>query len=239
MVRLSCMWGTIIMYVGGFPLFAHISPDAGNRWYSFDPLFDGDLTFSSNRVPCNPNLRDPNGNIIRNGNNCKPNLTGDSDVIYTPFGGGMFIWYRQGVDDRLSLGISPDAGLKCWRFVPPFGIEDLVAGASETVRNQWNFPARCEGPANPSNPNQRYVNAYWWDFPQLALSNRYLYLSTDNLLGCTTDPRVWTDPKMPDTLTMRGGNYYEVWTKVPPALDDSTFDAPAVAIKKEDFLSYP
>lgn len=83
--------GTIIMYVGGFPFFARISPDAGNRWYSFDPLFDGDLTFSSNRVPCNPNLRDPNGNIIRNGNNCKPNLTGDSDVIYTPFGGGMFI----------------------------------------------------------------------------------------------------------------------------------------------------
>jgi len=28
-------------------------------------------------------------------------------------------------------------------------------------------------------------------------------------------------------------------TKVPPSLDDNTFDAPAVAIKKEDFLSYP
>jgi hypothetical protein len=28
-------------------------------------------------------------------------------------------------------------------------------------------------------------------------------------------------------------------TKVPPALDDSTFDSLAVAARKEDFLSYP
>lgn len=186
--------GRTIMYVGGPPAFIRISPNAGNSWYSFDPLFDGDLTFSSNRVPCDANLRDQNGNTIRSDRNCAPNITGDSDVIYTPFGGGKFIWYRQGVDGRLSLGISPDAGLRSWRFIPPFGIEDLVAGASETIRSQWSLPTRCQGPANPNDPNQRYVNAYWWDFPQLALSNRYLYLSTDILLGCTTDPRVWTDP---------------------------------------------
>jgi hypothetical protein len=28
-------------------------------------------------------------------------------------------------------------------------------------------------------------------------------------------------------------------TKVPPSLDDNTFVVPAVAIEKEDFLSYP
>jgi hypothetical protein len=28
-------------------------------------------------------------------------------------------------------------------------------------------------------------------------------------------------------------------TKVPPSLDDNTFDEPAVAVKKEDFLSHP
>jgi hypothetical protein len=28
-------------------------------------------------------------------------------------------------------------------------------------------------------------------------------------------------------------------TKVPPSLDDNTFDALAVAVRKEDFLSYP
>ena len=49
----------------------------------------------------------------------------------------------------------------------------------------------------------------------------------------------WADQYIAQIILEEAKRITTETTKVPPALDDNTFDAPAVAIKKEDFLSYP
>jgi hypothetical protein len=85
----------------------------------------------------------------------------DQDVIYDK-SRDIFIWYRQGVRNssgvnRFRLGVSTNGG-SSWCF--------------------WNW--------YPTNFNSSWTNQ-WWDYPHLALSNNYLYFTT-NMFNNNTPP---------------------------------------------------
>ena len=63
-----------------------------------------------------------------------------------------------------------------------------------------------------------------------------------SIIECTTSDlssKIGADQYIAQIILEEAKRITTETTKVPPALDDNTFDAPAVAVKKEDFLSYP
>ncbi|MCZ7394654.1 MAG: hypothetical protein ABOK23_01145 [Candidatus Methanoperedens sp.] len=82
-----------------------------------------------------------------------PTFCCDQDVIYEQ-SRDIFIWYRQGIQNAngvnyFRLGISNDKGAT-WVFYNVY----------------------------PTNINSTWTNQ-WWDYPQLALSNNYLYIASN------------------------------------------------------------
>jgi hypothetical protein len=193
------------IYVGNF--FVLRSTDGGTNWVSRD---------YNEEFMCN--IHHPNAS-------CDGNNTGDNDVIYSPLI-QKFLWYRQGVDGTFSLGISPDTST--WNFVrveannfregqacqPPLTVAEHLQGwnpllapaCDEFNLNRILMEANLKAELlNHSRPND--VN-FWWDFPQLALSNRYLYISTDIMLGCGTTGLDWA---FEQTLSPRCAPGQSLW----------------------------
>jgi hypothetical protein len=160
--------GSTAFYVGNH--FAYRSDDAGVTWHN-SGLFNTD-NYTHSRVPCNRTM--PISDT-----NCFPNNTGDNDVIYSPRI-GKFIWYRQGYDGNSSLGISSDTRTWTWIYIEANNFRSEFNLNSVLQNNGLTRPSQC--PDESAAPGCK-VN-FWWDYPQLALSNRYLYVSTNVNLGC-------------------------------------------------------
>jgi hypothetical protein len=78
----------------------------------------------------------------------------DQDVIFDPQH-NIFIWYRQAQNDKLYLG------------------ENFFAlGISSDLKN-WTFYA-----VKPTDIDSTWTKQ-WFDYPQIALGNKYLYITTN------------------------------------------------------------
>jgi hypothetical protein len=108
----------------------------------------------------------------------------DQDTIYDK-SRDIFIWYRQGIKNasnvnRFRLGVSTNGGAT-WCF--------------------WNW--------YPTNFNSSWTNQ-WWDYPHLALSNDYLYF-TSNMFASSYTRSVLGRASL-DTLRSCGSLSFTYWT---------------------------
>jgi hypothetical protein len=111
----------------------------------------------------------------------------DNDVIYDPIH-GMFLWYLQGTKEMdgantLALGISKD-NLKSWQFIK----------------------------FKPTNINETWVNQAS-DYPYLALSNGYLYISMNMMKNSP-----FFDPQSIRPIVLRI-SLTELAAGLPPAIE--------------------
>ena len=77
----------------------------------------------------------------------------DQDTIFDP-SDNMFIWYKQGITNNVT------------------GENFAALGVSSNLKN-WTFYT-----IKPTDLNQRWTKQ-WFDFPQLALGKKYLYITTN------------------------------------------------------------
>jgi hypothetical protein len=154
--------GRSILYTGNY--FVRSSADAGTSWSS-------DIDYNQQFY----HARAPSGTS---------NNAGDNDVVYSQRI-QKFIWYRQGGDGRFNLAISPDLTPGSWRYINVEANNFRSELSLDTVLRNNGLPAP-RGTCTDESTRECNIN-FWWDFPQLAVTERYLYISTDVMLGCGRD----------------------------------------------------
>jgi hypothetical protein len=168
LARVSCLWlepavasnGRITLYTGN--LFVTRSTNSGTDWSSIG--IDYSQGFYHARLP--PGT---------------PNNTGDNDVAYSSHI-SKFIWFRQGSDGRFNIGLSSDLSPNSWTYVN-VEANNFRSDLNLDTILQANSLQSPRGDCPDETRRECNIN-FWWDFPQIALTNRYLYVSTNIFLGC-------------------------------------------------------
>jgi hypothetical protein len=155
--------GIDALYTGNH--FVTKTANGGSSWSSQG--IDYSQNFFHARKPAPPNQP----GVANNG--------GDNDVVYSPQI-QKFIWFRQGEDGRFNLAISPD--LISWNYVTVEANNFRTDLNLDTVLRNNNLQAP-RGSCPSEDRRECNIN-FWWDYPQIALSDRYLYITTNIFLGC-------------------------------------------------------
>jgi hypothetical protein len=114
----------------------------------------------------------------------------DQDVVYDR-GRNLMVWYRQGI-----YNVAP----------APAGQNRIKIGVSTNGGSSF-----CTYTLTPTNINAAYTNQ-WFDYPQLALSNDYLYLTSNMFNAADVYQRTILMRFSLDTMAACASTPFNYWT---------------------------